>query len=187
MPTKWRSELRPLDAHSVYSPPKGHNLFNSEQKQRTSHGTALFDRTCPLNCQLHGPYPLCMTQPQPQSEHDEILKTLQLYIDGSKQGSSTVMRPAFHPQASFFGYAGDQLAIGTQFLFDWIDRNGPAPHIEPRVVSVDVLESIAVLRLEVANWSGRLAGAGVRMSDIFTFLRMPDGWKIIQKAFHWHS
>ena len=97
------------------------------------------------------------------------------------------MRPAFHPQASFFGYAGDQLAIGTQFLFDWIDRNGPAPDIQSRVVGVDVLESIAVVQLELANWSGRLAGSGVRMSDIFTFLRMSDGWKIIQKAFHWHS
>jgi hypothetical protein len=128
-----------------------------------------------------------MTQAQSQSQQDEILKTLQLYIDGSKQGNSEVMRPAFHPQASFFGYAGDQLAIGTQFLFDWIDRNGPAPYIESRVVSVDVLESIAVVRLEVANWSGTLAGSGVRMSDLFTLLRMPDGWKIIQKAFHWHS
>jgi hypothetical protein len=25
------------------------------------------------------------------------------------------------------------------------------------------------------------------MSDLFTFLRMPEGWRIIQKAFHWHS
>jgi hypothetical protein len=78
------------------------------------------------------------------------------------------MRPAFHPQASFFGYAGDQLAVGTGFLFDWIDGNGPAPDIEHRAVSVDILESIAVVRLEVANWSGKLAGSGVRMSDLFT-------------------
>jgi hypothetical protein len=122
-----------------------------------------------------------------QSSHDEILKTLQLYIDGSKSGDAQVMRPAFHPRASFFGYAGDQLAVGTDFLFDWINRNGPAPDIKPRVLSVNVLESIAVVQLEVANWSGKLAGSGVRMSDLFTFLRTPDGWKIIQKAFHWHS
>jgi hypothetical protein len=25
------------------------------------------------------------------------------------------------------------------------------------------------------------------MSDFFTFLRMPEGWRITQKAFHWHS
>ena len=121
------------------------------------------------------------------SEHDEVLKTLQLYIDGCKEGKSDRMRPAFHPQASFFGYAGDQLAVGTEFLFDWIDKNGPAPDIMPRVVSVDVIDSIAVVRLEVANWSGKLAGSGVHMSDLFTFLQTPEGWRIIQKAFHWRS
>jgi len=121
------------------------------------------------------------------SEYDNIVRTMQMYIDGSKQGKSELMRPAFHPSASFFGYAGEQLAVGTQFLFDWIDKNGPAPNIEPRFVSVDILESIAVVRLEVAEWSGKLAGSGVRMSDLFTLLKTPGGWKIIQKAFHWHA
>ena len=121
------------------------------------------------------------------SEYDNIVRTMQLYIDGSRQGKSELMRPAFHPSASFFGYAGEQLAVGTEFLFDWIDKNGPAPKIEPRIVSVDILESIAVVRLEVAEWSGNLAGSGVRMSDLFTLLKTPGGWKIIQKAFHWHA
>jgi len=128
-----------------------------------------------------------MTNTEYQNEYDGILKTLQLYIDGSRQGKSELMYTAFHPDASFFGYAGEQLASGTQFLFDWIDKNGPAPNIQPRVVSVDILESIAVVRLEVAGWSGNLAGSGVRMSDLFTFLKTPSGWKIIQKAFHWHA
>jgi hypothetical protein len=97
------------------------------------------------------------------------------------------MRPAFHPNASFFGYAGEQLAVGTQFLFDWIDKNGPAPNIEPRMVSVDILETIAVVHLEVGGWSGILAGSGVRMSDLFTLLKTQNGWKIIQKAFHWYA
>lgn len=127
-----------------------------------------------------------MTPVKSTSPHDDILKTLQLYIDGSKRGQSDLMRPAFHPEASFFGYAGERLAVGTGFLFDWIDKNGPSPDIEPRVLSVDIMETIAVVRLEVASWSGKLAGSGVRMSDIFTLIRMPEGWKIIQKAFHWH-
>src|ERR1700722_16443027 len=128
-----------------------------------------------------------MAQSNYLTDYDGIINTMQMYIDGSRQGSSALMRPAFHPEASFFGYAGDQLAIGTPFLFDWIDRNGPAPGIEPRVISVDILESIAVVRLEVAGWSGILAGSGVRMSDLFTLLKMPGGWKIVQKAFHWHA
>jgi hypothetical protein len=121
------------------------------------------------------------------NEYDEIVKTIQLYIGGSRQGKSELMRPAFHPGASFFGYAGGQLASGTPFLFDWIDGNGSAPKIEPRVMSVDILDSIAAVRLEVAGWSGKLAGADVRMSDLFTLLKTPGGWKIIQKAFHWHT
>jgi len=128
-----------------------------------------------------------MSKSEYLTEYDKIVQTMQKYIDGSKQGKSELMRPAFHPNASFFGYAGDQLAIGTQFLFDWIDKNGPAPDIEPRILSVDILDSIAFVRLYVAGWSGKLAGSGVRMSDLFTLLKTPDGWKIIQKAFHWHA
>src|SRR6201995_2573715 len=105
-----------------------------------------------------------MSKKEYLTEYDKIVQTMKKYIDGSKQGKSEVMRPAFHPSASFFGYAGEQLAVGTQFLFDWIDKNGPAPNIEPRFVSVGILESIAVVRLEVAEWSGKLAGSGVRMS-----------------------
>jgi len=121
------------------------------------------------------------------NEYDSIVKIMQSYIDGSKQGKSEIMRPAFHPNASFFGYAGGQLVSGTQLLFDWIDKNGPAAKIEPRVMSVDILDSIAVVRLEVAGWSGKLAGSDARMSDLFTLLKTTSGWKIIQKAFHWHA
>ena len=99
---------------------------------------------------------------------------MQQYIDGSKAGKSELMRPAFHPGASFFGYASPELAMGTNFLFDWIDKNGPAPDIQARFVSVDILESIAVVRLEADGWSGALAGSGVRMSDVFTLLKTPQ-------------
>ena len=128
-----------------------------------------------------------MTTSRYLTEYDRIVKIMQQYIDGSKQGKSELMRSAFHPEASFFGYAGEQLVSGTQFLFDWIDKNGPAPNIEARIVNVEILNSIAAVRLEVAGWSGKMAGSNVRMSDLFTLLKMPDGWKIIQKTFHWHT
>jgi len=146
-----------------------------------------FGRVWLLTPRAFKSYCLQMTKSEYLTEYDRIVKTIEMYVDGSKQGKSELMRPAFHPEASFFGYAGEQLAVGTQFLFDWIDKNGPAPNIEPRIVSVDILDSIAAVRLEVAGWSGNLAGAGVRMSDLFTLLKTANGWKIIQKAFHWHA
>jgi putative lumazine-binding protein len=121
------------------------------------------------------------------AEYDAVVKTMQLYIDGCKQGKSGLMRPAFHTDAGFFGYAGGELAQGAPFLFEWVDKNGPSPQLRARFVSVDILESIAAVRLEVDGWSGALAGAAVCMSDIFTLLKTPEGWKVIQKAFHWHS
>lgn len=103
---------------------------------------------------------------------------MQMYIEGCKQGKSGLMRPAFHANAGFFGYAGRELALGTPFLFEWVDKNGPCPNIRARFVSVDILESIAAVRLEVDGWSGALAGPDVCMSDIFTLLKTPEGWTI---------
>jgi hypothetical protein len=79
------------------------------------------------------------------NEYDAIVATIEGYIEGSNE----VKRAVFHPGASFFDFAGEQLAIGTPFLFDWIDKNGAAPDIEPRFVSVDVWDSVAV-----TGWSG---------------------------------
>src|SRR5215475_15398662 len=124
-----------------------------------------FGRLCLLTPGFEPQYCRAMANIEYLPEYDAIAKTMQMYVDGSKAGKSELMRPAFHPQASFFGYAGEQLAVGTDFLFNWIDKNGPAAKIEPRVVSVDILNSIAVVRLEVAGWSGKLAGSDVRMSD----------------------
>lgn len=79
------------------------------------------------------------------TDYDEIIGAMQHYIEGSKAGKSDLMRPAFHKDASFIGYAGGDLVIGTPVLFDWIDNNGPAPDIQPRFVSVDIVGSIAVV------------------------------------------
>jgi hypothetical protein len=119
-------------------------------------------------------------------EHDAIVETVQRYIDGCKNGKSALMRPAFHPEAKFFGYADDTLATETAFLFDYIDKNGPSPDIETRFVAIDIAESIATVRLEVENFSGALAGSGVHMSDFFTLIKTDEGWRITQKSFHWH-
>ena len=122
------------------------------------------------------------------TEYDAIVKTMQYYIDGSQAGNSELMRPGFHPDATIVGYAGDNLLFGPiQQLFDWIDGNGPAPDIEPSFASIEILETIAIVRLEVKQWSGKLAGSGVHMSDLFNLIKTDEGWKVSQKLFHWHS
>jgi len=121
------------------------------------------------------------------TEYDAIVKTMQHYIDGSRAGNSKLMRPGFHPNASLVGYAGGNLLFTpAQVLFDWIDGNGPAPDIEPDFASIEILKTIAIVRLEIKQWSGKLAGSGVHMSDLFNLIKTEEGWKISQKMFHWH-
>ncbi len=66
------------------------------------------------------------------SEYDVIAKVVQHYIDGAKSGRGDDMKPAFHKDATIFGYAGADLFAGPiQQLFAWNDGNGPAKRSSP--------------------------------------------------------
>lgn len=121
------------------------------------------------------------TAPTDLSEYDAITKTVQIYIDAGKSGRGDDMKPAFHPQATIFGYVGGDLFAGPiQQLFDWNDQNGPATELEGRIVSIDLIDTIATVRLELVNWTGH------RFTDLFTLLKVDGEWKIMNKVFHLH-
>src|SRR4051812_17872082 len=123
------------------------------------------------------------------SDYDEVIKTVQHYIDGSKAGKSELMRSAFHSQATIVGFffGGNLIFNPIQKLFDLIDGNGPAPDLQPYFASVEILETIAVVRLEVKGWTGKVIGIEPRdMSDLFNLIKTDSGWKISQKMFHMH-
>jgi putative lumazine-binding protein len=120
-----------------------------------------------------------ITSASTMSEDEAIARTIQMYVDGGRSGQSTQMREAFHPDATIFGYAGDELFAGPiQKLFDWVDQNGPATELQSRIAAIDVASTIATVRLELENWSGR------RFIDMFTLLKVDGQWKIISKVFY---
>lgn len=115
------------------------------------------------------------------SEYDAITETMQHYINGGKTGHTDEMKLAFHPGATIFGYIGPDLFAGPiQGLFDWNDQNGAATELEGRITSIDVVETVATVRLELENWSGH------RFTDMFTLLKVDGEWKIMNKVFHLH-
>jgi hypothetical protein len=122
------------------------------------------------------------------TEHDAITRTMHCYIAGARAGDGDLMRPAFHPSATISGYCqGVEYTGSIQHVFEWITANGPAPNINPRFARIEIIESIAVVHLEVKGWSGKLAGANARASDVFTLLKWNGEWKITHKLFHWHD
>ena len=115
------------------------------------------------------------------SEHDAITKTIQYYIDGAKSGKGDDMKPAFHEDATIFGYAGDDLFAGPiEKLFAWNDENGAATGLQARIAGIDLVETVATVRLELDNWTGS------RFTDLFTLLKVDGEWKIMNKVFHLH-
>jgi hypothetical protein len=121
-------------------------------------------------------------------DYDAIVDVVNRYIKGVQTGSSSVMTPAFHQACTFFGYyQGGLLAGPIQMLFDWVDGNGPATGIQVRIASVDIRESIASVRIEMENMTGKLAGISPsRLTDLFQLIRIDGNWIISQKSFHWY-
>ncbi len=116
------------------------------------------------------------------SEHDAITKAVQHYIDGGRSGKGDDMKPAFHKDATIFGYAGADLFAGPiQQLLAWNDENGPATGLQARIASVDLIDTVATVRLELDNWTGH------RYTDLFTLLKVDGEWKIMNKVFHLHA
>lgn len=121
-------------------------------------------------------------------EHDAITNTIHCYIAGARAGDGDLMRPAFHPSATISGYCqGIEYSGSVEHVFQWITANGPAPNIEPRFARIEIIETIAVVHLEIQHWTGKWAGAHARASDVFTLLRCNGEWKITHKLFHWHD
>jgi len=115
------------------------------------------------------------------NEYDAIARSVQQYINGAKSGKGDDMKPAFHEDATIFGYVGADLFAGPiQQLFSWNDQNGPATGLQARIASIDLIDTVATVRLELENWTGH------RFTDLFTLLKVDGEWKIMNKVFHLH-
>ena len=115
-------------------------------------------------------------------DYERIASVVDVYLAGARSGSGAEMKPAFHSEATVYGYVREGLFAGPiQQLFDWNVKNGPAANLEARIASIDLVGSVATVRLELDNWTGD------RFIDLFTLLKVDDEWKIMNKVFHLHT
>ena len=120
--------------------------------------------------------------PADTNDREMIENAVQHYIDGARSGKGDDMKPAFHADATIFGYVGDDLFAGPiQGLYDWNDNNGAATELEASIADIDITGTIATVRLELDNWTGH------NYTDLFTLLKVDDEWKIMNKVFHLHA
>jgi putative lumazine-binding protein len=116
------------------------------------------------------------------SDEDQIRQTVQHYVDGAISGKGDDMKPAFHDDATIYGYIGEDLFAGPiKNLFDWNDENGPATGLKAEISNIDIIGTIATVRLELDDWTGH------KFTDLFNLLKTDGEWKIMNKVFHLHA
>ena len=116
------------------------------------------------------------------NEYKAIGATVQHYLNGARSGKGDDMRPAFHDQATIFGYVGPDLFAGPiEGLYAWNDENGAAVEVDAHVTVIEVVETVAIVRVDADNWTGH------RFTDFFTMLKVDGQWKIMNKVFHLHA
>lgn len=116
------------------------------------------------------------------NDYDAISTVIRGYLGGAISGRSDDMKAAFHEQATIFGHLGADLVAGPiQNLYDWNDENGAAPSLHAQIASIDLVNTVATVRLEIDNWTGH------RFTDLFTLMKVEGKWKIMNKVFHLHQ
>jgi hypothetical protein len=115
------------------------------------------------------------------SEQAEITRTVDLYVEGVRDGDGAKLREAFHPEAWMFGsLAGTRYdePIGELIaLVDGkpVDVDGS---FQARVMSVEQVGDAAFAVLEEDGFWGT-----VSFTDFFTLARIDGTWKIVNKTF----
>ena len=103
------------------------------------------------------------------------------YLKGAISGKSAEMKPTFHEGATWYGYVGPDLIAGPiQSLYDWHDGNGAATDLVYVCSKIDIVGSVANVRIELDNWKG------ARFTDLLNLLKVDGQWQVMNKVFYLH-
>ena len=72
------------------------------------------------------------------------------------------------------------IADAIQTLFDWHDGNGAATNLVYNISKIDIVGTVASVRIELDNWKGS------RFTDFFNMLKLDSKWQVMNKFFYLH-
>jgi hypothetical protein len=111
----------------------------------------------------------------------EITRTVDLYVEGMRNGDGGKLREAFHPQAWMFGsLAGTRYDEPIDELIAMVDGHpvDVEGSFQARVVSVEQVGDAAFAMLEEQGFWGT-----VSFTDFFTLAQIDGVWMIVNKTF----
>jgi hypothetical protein len=115
------------------------------------------------------------------SEKARITRTVDLYVEGMRNGDGAKLREAFHPQAWMFGsLAGTRYDEPIGELIGMVDGHSVDVDgsYQASVVSVEQVGDVAFAELEEEGCWGT-----VSFTDFFTLAQIDGAWTIVNKTF----
>ncbi|MBR2081576.1 MAG: nuclear transport factor 2 family protein [Elusimicrobiaceae bacterium] len=114
-------------------------------------------------------------------DYQDILATVQKYVDGCNEGKSEVMKPAFDAGAVMYSVNADgsvaaQGSINN--LYAVVDQLGADKNGKVHMDVVDSTPTTAVVRVTIENWHG------LSFVDHHSLVKMNGTWKIVAKIYH---
>ena len=120
----------------------------------------------------------------PTSEYAEVVKTVQMYVDGLIAGDNKTLEKAFNKEAIMYGLTAQGELLGGHFskLYTYVDQHGKAPHMQVRPDILGITPTTAVVKVELEK-----DAAGLDYTDFHTLIKMDGKWSIIAKTFHTYA
>jgi len=114
-------------------------------------------------------------------ETEQITRTVELYVQGVREGDAAKLRQAFHPDARMWGsLAGQRYDVPITEMIAMVD--GKPVDVDgsyvARVTDVDQTDDIASATLVEEGFWGT-----VSFVDFFALARIDGAWKIVDKTF----
>jgi Putative lumazine-binding len=114
-------------------------------------------------------------------ETDQITRTVDLYVQGVREGDAAKLREAFHPDAHMWGsLMGQRYDVPIADMIAMFDGK-PADvdgSYQTRVTSVEQTDDVASATLVEDGFWGT-----VSFVDFFALARIDGSWKIVNKSF----
>lgn len=116
-------------------------------------------------------------------DYDAVLKVVQGYVDGLREGSVEQLKKTFYKDAVMYGHLGDVLSEGSiNNLYTYIEQFGAAPEIKAHLSLLHKTPTTAIVRVEMEK-----DAANEDFTDYHSLIKINNEWKVVAKLFHLYN
>lgn len=116
-------------------------------------------------------------------DYDAVLKVVQGYVDGLREGSVEQLKKTFYKDAVMYGHLGGVLSEGSiNNLYTYIEQFGAAPEIKAHLSLLHKTPTTAIVRVEMEK-----DAANEDFTDYHSLIKINNEWKVVAKLFHLYN